>query len=645
MLIKVKSPMAPWRIWLVWATIAGGVLSFALILCVSNRAMPAGDGAKPGEARLIDEPAPANSSLAGFLPSDRATLWNPGLRGVGGIPERETICATLSPLGGGADDTARVQTAINRCPAGQVVQLEAGVFSIKGQNSVLLSKGITLRGAGAGRTTLEKPDGAKPFPQRPGDSNAPLIVVGPSRFVSVGASTNLMKDAVKGAYTITVESTAGLFPGQIVLLDEASGAGWQPDPIGSGLIWASPDLRVIWKKHKPPIQNVDDFKPDVYPDTSGSAGGWFSRLDRPTCEVKQIASVSGFNITFTTPVHISYRISHFAQLSRYDAPHVMKAGVEDLTLVGGTGGNLIFAWAALSWARNVESTKSIGDAFSFISSFRIELREFYAHDAAWAQPGGGGYLISLSCGTAEALIENGISVRANKVIVARSAGAGSVVGYNYMDMSYINYNGAWIETGINASHMVGSHHVLFEGNFSHNAESDNTHGNSIYITFFRNYLRGIRAPFDNQAGGKIDDAKQSGNAPKHAAGLTAYSYWMSFVGNVLGVPGQMADWVYETRFGGGPGIWMLGWDQKTDANVAATAIRHGNYDYLTNSVKWDPSIPAQALPNSLYLTKRPAFFDAGRGYSWPWVVPLDETKVHVLPAKARYDAGTPFTQP
>jgi hypothetical protein len=30
-----------------------------------------------------------------------------------------------------------------------------------------------------------------------------------------------------------------------------------------------------------------------------------------------------------------------------------------------------------------------------------------------------------------------------------------VVGYNYMDMSYINYNGAWIEVGLNASHMVG----------------------------------------------------------------------------------------------------------------------------------------------------------------------------------------------
>jgi hypothetical protein len=72
------------------------------------------------------------------------------------------------------------------------------------------------------------------------------------------------------------------------------------------------------------------------------------------------------------------------------------------------------------------------------------------------------------------LIENGISVRANKVMVARSAGAGSVVGYNYMDMSYINTMPGWIEVGLNASHIVGSHHVLFEGNYGHNADSDRT---------------------------------------------------------------------------------------------------------------------------------------------------------------------------
>jgi hypothetical protein len=241
-------------------------------------------------------------------------------------------------------------------------------------------------------------------------------------------------------------------------------------------------------------------------------------------------------------------------------------------------------------------------------------------------------------------------VKANKLMVARSAGAGSVVGYNYMDMSYINANGAWIEVGLNASHMVGSHHVLFEGNYGQNADSDDTHGNSIYHTFFRNHLRGIRAPFDNQAGGKIDDAVQSRNRPKRCAGLMAYSYWMSFVGNVLGASGQMDGWEYETTYASRkPGIWMLGWDtvkpNPTDARVSVTSLRHGNFDYVTNTVKWDRAITSRQLPNSLYLTQKPAFFEAGSGHIWPWVDPVGTTKLHVLPAKARYDAGTPFTQP
>ena len=94
---------------------------------------------------------------------------------------------------------------------------------------------------------------------------------------------------------------------------------------------------------------------------------------------------------------------------------------------------------------------------------------------------------------------------------------------------------------------------------------------------------------------------------------------------------------------------MLGWDDlapyQIDAKVSATTLRHGNFDYLTNSVKWDPTILKHTLPNSLYLPQKPAFFDAGSGYTWPWVDPVGATKLYTLPAKARYDAGTPFTQP
>lgn len=598
----------------------------------------------------------STAELADFLPFERTTRWQPGMIGAGGIPLRNVVCATLTPSGGSADDTARIQAAINTCPAGQVVQLSAGTFLINDGRYLRVNKSITLRGAGPGRTILVKTNGAKPFRSSVGAQPSPLVVVGAALFSSTGDSTNavgsvgLAADAVKGAYAIEVTDAAGFAPGQVVLLDEASGAEWRKDPQGRGKIWASADWRVVWQKHDPSVQFVDDFAPDAFPTTPGSAGSWFSRLDRPTAEIKEIASVSGTTVTFTTPIHIAYRAAHAAQLSRYAHPHVTNAGVEELTIIGGDAGNLRFNWAAASWAKNVESTAWHGEGFAIHASFRIELREFYVHDAAWAQPGGGGYAISLSAGSSEILIENGIAVRANKLIAVRSAGAGSVVGYNYMDMSYINTQGYWIETGLNASHMVGPHHVLFEGNYGHNADSDNTHGNSVYLTFFRNHLRGVRTPFDNQAGGRIDDVAQPRNGPRRCAGLMAYSYWTSFAGNVLGAAEQMDGWVYEGSFAEGkPAVWMLGWDAvtpyPTDARVGETTLRHGNFDYLTNSVKWDPSLADRKLPNSLYLKGKPAFFEAGRGYAWPWVDPVGETKLHTLPAKARYEAGTPFSQP
>jgi hypothetical protein len=76
-----------------------------------------------------------------------------------------------------------------------------------------------------------------------------------------------------------------------------------------------------------------------------------------------------------------------------------------------------------------------------------------------------------------------------------------------------------------------------------------------------------------------------------------------------------------------------------DTNVAATAIRDGNWDWFLSKQTWltNPADAGETIPSSLYLTSEPAFF---RGYIWPWVDPTTET-TYTLPAQARYAAGTP----
>ena len=124
------------------------------------------------------------------------------------------------------------------------------------------------------------------------------------------------------------------------------------------------------------------------------------------------------------------------------------------------------------------------------------------------------------------------------------------------------------------------------------------------------------------------------------------SWWHAFIGNVMGEAGRMSGWTYEdpgvgspggNAWGAAPNIWRLGydpthWEQSADPKVRSTVLRDGNFDFLTSAVKWDRA--QRALPASLYLTSKPAFFGES---PWPWVDPMSATPLAVLPARQRYE--------
>src|SRR5580704_9399273 len=304
-----------------------------------------------------------------IIPPDRNFTWNPGMMSKGGIPNRTTICATLSPSG--ADDSAAIQAALNRCPSNQVVMLNPGTFIVN--NYLLIHTPITLRGSGAGVTILNKANGAHArlstvvsgtngiqTPESPFSYTydaKPVVIVGPSRrpgSYNSTSSRSLTADGQQGAYSVTIASASGFAAGQFVLLDETSGASWQPVPPGLGctnnvpstpcppVLWQAD--RVAWNMHYPKQQWQDDngnSNPsgpyDTTPGVLPAAMLWFSRKDRPTNEIKEIASVSGNTITFTSPLAIGYRVSHSAQLTRYTpavgpSVQVTNAGVEFLSM-------------------------------------------------------------------------------------------------------------------------------------------------------------------------------------------------------------------------------------------------------------------------------------------------------------------------
>ncbi len=591
-------------------------------------------GAEVGPAVAAQAP-PARrfdtSPDAPLIPGPTRTTWAPGLQAP--IPPRATTCATVeaSSFGDGAREaSAAIQEAIDRCRPGETVQLSAGRFLLN--QFVTLNKGITLRGAGPSATRLVKTNGARAGTYLVDDAS-PIIIVGPARWPKPdpGTSVDLATDAVAGALSVTVKDGDAFAAGQFVLLDQDdfNAGAWLPLPRrlasdAPARIWAS-DL-VVFNRHDPA-----EASDGTFPDSLS----WFSRGNRPVNEIKEIAQVRGNVVTFTTPVHIGYTVAKAAQLTRYyaDNVHVREAGVEDLGVSGGGNGNIRFEAAAYSWMKNVDDTFWSGEGVAISHSFRVEVRDSAIHHSAFSEPGGAGYAISLASGSSEILIENNAVHDANKVMVVRSCGAGSVIGYNYMDNGVITSLPDWVETGLNGSHMAGSHHILFEGNQAFNYDSDNTHGSAIAMTVFRNHLVGRREGYP-------------GTVNQRAAGLMFGSWWHVFIGNVLGEDGRTDGWQYEDpgdgsttsrsdAWQGGSVIWRLGydpghWDQVADPRVLETVLRDGNFDYVTKTVRWDRV--ARPLPASLYLKEKPAFFGAE---PWPWVDATGARKLGTLPARRR----------
>jgi hypothetical protein len=509
------------------------------------------------------------------------------------------VCATIeaAAFGSGAvDATAGIQAAIDACPPGQVVQLSAGDFAVNGADPITIAKAVVLRGAGPSATRLT----------RTSTVASPLILIGQRWQVEAG-STSLTANAPKGATSVTVSSAAGFSVGQLVLLDELTD-----------------DSYVYW-----------GTDPAVAP--GGPGRSWFTRNDRPVGQMLEIASIAGNTVSFTAPLHIAFDTAHTAQLTRYAIPYGAKeAGVEDLYVRGGQDDNITMRLALYSWVKNVESDWSMGDSVSLDACFRCVLRDSYVHDTPNPYPGGAGYMLSFAMHTADSLVENNIFLNGNKVMVMRASGGGNVVAYNYFDNGHIgNYLG-WMETGLNASHLTCPHFELFEGNLAFNIDGDDTWGGAVYITYFRNHATGKRRSYAD-----IDS--------RRAIGLMYGHYYYSFVGNVLGTadenPAPYRSFTYEDVYPWKPdpvGLWRLGytpkdWNAPADARVISTTHRHGNFDYATGAVHWASGFE-QSLPSSLYLTSRPAFFGSS---PWPWVDPTGSVKLHTLPAKARFDAGTP----
>lgn len=660
-----------------------------------------------------------------------AANWdNAGLATIGGIPTRSTQCgSTVNPSGltppQSGDDAALITAAISACTAGDVVQLGSGTFNFANSElPIVLNKGITLRGSGstvgscdasAGTpcwpTVLQTYDGPQPtYNATPqcgvtlgSTSNCPnasgMFLVAPQGLFNFGWSgcpaapsntnpttsscgTTLTADAAQGDTTVHVTSTSNFSTSMWVLIDENPEMVSTTNPTGGANIQASPEF--LNTTNTPAVMKLAN--PDSC--TSCTYSLVPNRLNEELHLVTGVNSGAG-TLTFDDPLTLAFRQSgsHDArvywptlQSSNTANPFLQQAGIENMTLTRCNGGCINFEFCALCWVKNVETNYWIGGGVNFVYSARSEVTGSYLHNCIDCQNNGEEYPLGISTASTEILADNNIITFGGKGMVGRGANS-AVVAYNYIDKTFYEQaviGDYWNDMGANGSHYGGTHHFLFEGNWAPNCDGDETHGNAIDHTFFRNQCNGGRNPFtdpsdnalsvnDCNGVGYATSAAPTAPAPLRAAGPMAFNYWYAFADNVLGYSGMQScsggSYVYgATSAERNRSIWISGWvgsewpgpDANLDGSTARYIFKNGNYDYVNASVVDYASGYAHTFPNSLFLSSEPAYFTSGASatYTWPWIDATSGTPVKTnslggagLPAKARADAGTPFEQP
>jgi hypothetical protein len=523
-----------------------------------------------------------------IIPADRRIDWS--YAGIpGGVPERTKICETIDSAiygNGTTDATAVIQTALENCMDGQVVYLPPGIYITS--DTIHLNDFDTLRGAGPGISILKYTGGYL---------RSMVDMRGLIYWQIAGLhKTYDVIQASKDSKVITLASTTGITRGDILLLNQLND-GVIVDPVGV-------EGKCTW---------------------CGYENG-----DRVLGQLVEVTAVAGNQVYLNVPLHWTYDTGLDPWAYQVDADAMIRqAGLEDLTLTQDTPDvefMIEMDGAQYSWVMNVEIENVQRRGMWVIDSLQNEIGECYVHTGIDGYGRDRGYGILLDLHSSNNLVEDNIlsTIDGGGVMTAGGA-SGNVISYNYFHDILFD-DPWWLIASPSINHAPHPKMNLWEGNIAYKAEADIIHGSSSHNTIFRSQSKGWQS--------------ETITTRNNAIEIAAKNYYMNVVGCVLGTPGK------SNRYEVLPGqpyddwsddvIWTLGVGSGVDdPNVATTLLRHGNFDYVTNSVVWDPTIPNHDLPDSLYLRRVPGWWC--QETPWPAIGPDVAGLVNDIPAKRRFE--------
>lgn len=549
-----------------------------------------------------------------LLPEDRRADWRPGITvGVpGGIPNRTALIdATKPPYNadptGATNAQPALQQAISKAAENQVVYLPAGTYRLESGLSFGSRSRITLRGAGPEKTILK--------------------MAGRGGGLSIGAGgadwwypdrlkLDLAGGAKRGATVLPFADTKAL------------------DALPNGGVGA---LCQVSLKNDPALPVI----------TPGSFDYLRSQVTRIVAKTPTSVTISPA-LLFDLPAALAPRLRPTARTPEF-------SGIEDLAVDGSDvnaprGIDITSAFGC--WLKNVHVRHITNYHVSVSDSLQCEIRHSYIATRKGAGSNGAGFLIGT---TSSSLFEDNILAEQFPHVEV-NASSGNVIAYNLCHDSAIF---GIVGCSINSNHGPHSSYNLYEGNVSPKFQADGYHGSSSHDTAFRNWFHGTSDKTDkfwvcvnlnrftraysligNVLGAKghawiYDNADQGFGYDQKLI----YALGMPNMGNggfrgtaqpSKGAP--WADWAKVASGGKGPGP---GGFQELDLDVRATTILKGNFNYKHNAVPANEALGNAALPASLYLKEKPAWFGS---HAWPAFGPDAAFEKNRIPAQARFDA-------